>query len=203
MVSPIRDMNRVEFIVAPDWASCLDIKVDGVALEEHARRAELRSAKDDQQEHLAGAYGGLTPLHAVCWPSRHFLGAPPLPTAEGDTVLLGCDCGDWGCWPLAARVHVTSLTVTWQEFRNGHRPAWDLSRLGPFEFERGQYESALRTTQQVLRPAVIGRQRESPDHQVWALSLSAGLIEAYGNLFPQVDALHARMAVGLAGRLQM
>lgn len=140
-------MNRVEFIVATDDEPCLEIKVDGVALEEHARRAELGSARADRQESLAGAYSGLTSLDDVCWPSRHFLGAPVLSATGGDeTVLLGCDCGDWGCWPLSATVRVAAATVTWREFRNEHRPAWDLSRLGPFQFDRDQYESALRTT---------------------------------------------------------
>lgn len=155
-------MNRIDFIVATDGTSCLEIKIDGVPLEEHARRAELRSAKADGEEELAGAYGGLTPLHAVCWPSRHFLDSPALPaTDDGDTVLLGCDCGDWGCWPLLARVHLSASTVTWREFRNGHRSAWDLSRLGPFEFERDQYESALRTTQQALH---------TPQNRCWTAS---------------------------------
>ncbi|HEY1095136.1 MAG TPA: hypothetical protein VGE61_10565 [Glycomyces sp.] len=71
------------------------------------------------------------------------LGAP-----DGDTVLLGCDCGDWGCWPLLAQVDVTDTTVTWRHFSNEHRPAWDLSGLGPFTFDRAQYEASLRTTQE-------------------------------------------------------
>jgi hypothetical protein len=143
-------MNRVEFIVAADDEPCLKIEVDGVALEEHARRGELTSARADRQESLAGAYSALTCLKAVCWPSRHFLGAPQLSGAnDSETVLLGCDCGDWGCWPLFAEVHVSAVTVIWRGFRNGHRPAWDLSQLGPFEFERDQYESSLRTTQRM------------------------------------------------------
>jgi hypothetical protein len=163
-------MNRVDFIVATDWASCLEIKVDGVALVEHARRAELTSAKADGQEGLAGAYGGLTPLHLVCWPSRHFLGSPALPaTDDGDTVLLGCDCGEWGCWSLLAQVHVSTSTVIWRKFRNAHRPTWDLSSLGPLEFDRGQYESALRTTQRVLRPASLRGKETGPDHRIRAL----------------------------------
>jgi len=138
-------MNRVEFSAAN---GCVDIKVDGVALEAHARRAELESASAAGQADLAGAYGGLTPLHAVRWPSRHFLGAPVLGAPDGDTVLLGCDCGDWGCWPLLAQVEVTDTTVTWRHFSNEHRPAWDLSGLGPFTFDRAQYEAALRTTRE-------------------------------------------------------
>lgn len=156
-------MNRIEFIVATDDEPRLEIKVDDVALEEHARRAELRSARADRQERLAGAYRGLTHCDAVSWPSRHFLGAPALPGAgDTETVLLGCDCGDWGCRPLFAKVHFAATCVTWREFRDGHRPAWDLSGLGPFEFDRGRYESALRTTQRVLHRRIGGRQRNRP-----------------------------------------
>jgi len=32
--------------------------------------------------------------------------------------------------------------VRWSNFRTGHRD-WDLGGLGPFEFERSQYEAAL------------------------------------------------------------
>ena len=55
---------------------------------------------------------------------------------------MGCVCGEWGCWPLAVRVEVTDVTVRWHDFRTGHRN-WDLSELGPFVFERREYEAAL------------------------------------------------------------
>jgi hypothetical protein len=140
-------MNRVEFVLAPE-GGCLAIKVDDVPLEEHARRAELPSAEAAGQEHLAGAYAGLTCVDLVRWPSRHFLGSPTLPGVDGGTVLLGCDCGDWGCWPLSAQVDPTPATVAWRDFRNEHRPAWDLTALGPFAFDRARYEASLRATQQ-------------------------------------------------------
>lgn len=144
-------MNRVEFIVVDGEEPHLEIEVDGVPLKERARRAERGSARAERQERLAGAYGGLTHLDAVLWPSRHFLGSPVLSASgDGDTVLLGCDCGDWGCWPLSAEVRVLTGTVIWRAFRNGHRPSWDLSGLGLFEFDRDQYESALRAAQRPL-----------------------------------------------------
>lgn len=144
-------MNRVEFAIVPDEEPHLEINVDGVPLRELARRAELPSARADRQEDLAGAYHGLTGIEAVRWPSRHFLGRPALAgEGPGETALLGCDCGVWDCWPLFAKVEVSDETVTWRDFRNGHRPAWDLSGLGPFEFERGRYEAALRATAESL-----------------------------------------------------
>ena len=57
-------------------------------------------------------------------------------------MLLGCGCGEWGCWPLTAVVEVDDEQVRWSEFRNGHRD-WDLRGLGPFVFERSQYVAAL------------------------------------------------------------
>ncbi|GAA2320835.1 hypothetical protein GCM10009853_093850 [Glycomyces scopariae] len=138
-------MNRVEFLTSENGP--LEIKVDGILLQEHLRRAELPSARADGQADLAGSYAGLTRLDLIRWPSRHFLGSPALTTTGDDTVLLGCDCGDWGCWPLSANVHLTPTTVTWTDFTNEHRPNWDRSTLRPFTFQRPQYESALRATE--------------------------------------------------------
>ena len=47
-----------------------------------------------------------------------------------------------GCWPLTTDVSVEEASVTWSHFRNGHRD-WDLTGLGPFTFDRSQYETAL------------------------------------------------------------
>ncbi len=75
--------------------------------------------------------------------ARHFLGEPMASWFEdGDTVLMGCSCGEWDCWPLTARVLAGGDVVRWTNFRTGHRD-WDLSALGPFEFARLQYEAAL------------------------------------------------------------
>ncbi|MEN3537886.1 hypothetical protein AAH991_22420 [Microbispora sp. ZYX-F-249] len=144
-------MNVVEFRLDPpagDWAfGNVEILVDGVPLRDLAKVVEAPFAASEGHPGIAGAYEGLS--ERLCWPSRHFLGEPELRWFdEGETVLLGCDCGEWGCWPLTARVEVTGTTVVWSGFRNGHRDGqWDLSALGPFVFERGQYEAALRATQ--------------------------------------------------------
>jgi hypothetical protein len=58
---------------------------------------------------------------------------------NGDTVLMGGECGVWGCWPLTAKVEATASTVVWTKFRTGHRDR-DLADLGPFQFDRAQYE---------------------------------------------------------------
>lgn len=115
--------------------------INDVALADLARAVELPSAEEAGQARLAGSYGGLDVQYL--WPSRHFLGEPIEEWfGDGDTILLGCVCGEAGCWPLTARVDVDESTVHWSEFRMGHRD-WDLSDLGPFVFDRDQYELAL------------------------------------------------------------
>ena len=78
-------------------------------------------------------------------PSTHLLGSPLALYSDGDgrSYVLMCECGEPGCWPLAARVTLSDQTVTWADFRQPHRPQWSYEGLGPFVFERGQYESAL------------------------------------------------------------
>lgn len=137
----------IERMLVDEPSRVVGIWVDGVALQEWARRVELPFAEADGNPMLAGGYEGLFAADDILWPSRHFLGDPRLSNFDdGDTVLLGCTCGDWGCWPLVADVKVTRDSVSWSRFRNGHRAAWDLKDLGPFVFKRAQYEAALQGT---------------------------------------------------------
>ena len=119
--------------------------LSGVPLPELLRRIELPSARRDGQPELAGGYAGLA-TGSVRWPARHYLGQPVLSAfGDGDTVLLGCGCGDWGCWPFSARVTVADDTVTWSGYRNGHRD-WDYRDLWDLTFDRTGYERAVRAT---------------------------------------------------------
>jgi hypothetical protein len=118
------------------------ILVNGRRLEALAREVELPFAKAEGSPDLAGDYSPLALTDIRSDPS-HFLGTPVATWfQESDTVLMGCPCGDWGCWPLTAKVEVVDGGVRWHTFRNGHRD-WDLSALGPFDFDRAQYEAAL------------------------------------------------------------
>jgi aminoglycoside phosphotransferase (APT) family kinase protein len=88
---------------------------------ELVRSIELPAARRERNPDLAGDYAGLR-TDMVRWPSRHYLGHPVLSVfGDGDTVLLGCGCGDWGCWPFTAIVTVEHDTVTWSGYRTGHR----------------------------------------------------------------------------------
>ncbi|MEU6629952.1 DUF6000 family protein [Streptomyces parvus] len=51
--------------------------------------------------------------------------------------------GEWGCWPLMARITATSDHVTWASFEQPHRRTRDYSGFGPFHFDRYQYDDAV------------------------------------------------------------
>jgi hypothetical protein len=94
--------------------------------------------------HPAGhAYGGLVPArYRFGAMDRHYRGGST--EAFGPAVpVLGCECGEWGCWPLLARISVCDGAVAWDGFAQPHRPVRDYSGLGPFRFTRDQYEDAL------------------------------------------------------------
>jgi hypothetical protein len=90
-----------------------------------------------------GAYSGLIPAFFRFGPlDEHFHGRST--NAMGPkTALLGCACGEWGCWPLMARIVVTKGWVTWDAFEQPHRPGRDYGSLGPYRFPRRQYDAAL------------------------------------------------------------
>ena len=92
-----------------------------------------------------GGCGGIVPEYFRFGDlSKYYLGweAKQWPT-PGHLWLLGCACGEVGCWPLSARVTVTDSTVVWSSFSQPYREHRDYSGFGPFEFDRTQYETAV------------------------------------------------------------
>jgi hypothetical protein len=118
--------------------------VNGQSLPDLLRAVERPFAEREGQPSLAGSYAGLD-AGAVRWPTRHYLGAPVLRLARTSTVVLGCTCGDWGCWPFAVEVSVDGSTVTWTGYRHGFRDS-DYRALRPFTFPRAEYEHAVMAT---------------------------------------------------------
>jgi hypothetical protein len=72
----------------------------------------------------------------------HWLGRPLARFDEsGRTAVLTCNCGVFGCGGFTATIAATDEAVTWSEF---HHANWGPTvSLGPFEFDRDQYEKAL------------------------------------------------------------
>jgi hypothetical protein len=58
-------------------------------------------------------------------------------------VVLGCGCGESGCWPLLVSVTTEPGYVTWSEFSQPHRPNWDYAGMGTYRFERWQFDQAV------------------------------------------------------------
>jgi hypothetical protein len=117
-------------------------EVDGVSLIDLVGRFET-----DRRYSPAGGYGGIVPANFRVGDIRdYFRGIEANQWPEpGVVCLLGCECGELGCWPLTARVTISDSTVIWAEFRQPHRPGRDYSGFGPFDFDRAQYEAELPT----------------------------------------------------------
>jgi hypothetical protein len=115
-------------------------RIDGIPLTELIDRFET----DAGMKPAGDAYGGLVPQFFRFGPMEvHFHGRST--DAMGPkTPLLGCECGEWGCWPLMARITVTADLVIWDSFEQPHRTTRDYTAFGPFQFGRHQYDEALR-----------------------------------------------------------
>ncbi|MEV7931143.1 hypothetical protein [Kitasatospora sp. NPDC088779] len=105
---------------------------------------------DAEMQPSGDAYGGLIPQFFQFGSMEdHFHGRSNGATGP-KTPVLGCECGEWGCWPLMASITVTPDHVTWDSFEQPHRKTRDYSGFGPFQFDRLQYADAV----QVLSAAL-------------------------------------------------
>jgi hypothetical protein len=114
--------------------------VDGQSLVDLARTYEAGHGFD-----VPGGYEGLSIDNFGFGDLELYLtGSSDVWPGQGRVALLGCDCGEVGCWPLFARVRRTTETVMWESFENPHRLQRDYGGLGPFTFSAAAYEAALR-----------------------------------------------------------
>lgn len=116
--------------------------VDGISLPEIVTAFEREQHFDP-----AGGYGGLIPE----WFKYGALDRYLLGDFERDSYfarmnrvyLLGCQCGEVGCWPLLARIRAEGESVLWDSFEHPHRKERDYSGFGPFVFDSEQYRVAV------------------------------------------------------------
>jgi hypothetical protein len=114
--------------------------IDGIDLLDLVSAYEVHAGWDP-----AGGYAGLSlERPAVVDLTRYLLGRQT-PRPGPRVPLLGCVCGDAGCWPLVAAVTVTRGVVLWSQFRQPHRPDQDYSAFGPFRFSESGYRRAAET----------------------------------------------------------
>ena len=152
------DMDTIAFNVreseeAGHRYSWVDIRVNGVLLPDLLRDVEMEHL-GGREPSVAGKYEGLWAAD-VLPPSRHYWGDPkPLYEAGyGRVMVMGCSCGEAGCWPLECNIEVGPEVVVWSSFRNPHLSEYEYEGVGPFRFSRAEYESALRTASESLRPS--------------------------------------------------
>jgi hypothetical protein len=129
-------VNEVELrlILADDGEQMrVHVLIDGRDLLDRVKVAELPQATADGQPDLAGSYQALTSEQWAALPEQY---------GDGRAAVLGCICGEVGCWPFRVRITWRSDTVTWSDFKQKNR-GWTYEALGPFVFAREQYEAAV------------------------------------------------------------
>jgi len=134
-------VNELSFDVADNEGSVELIPVvDGISLTQLV--ADYESAHGMVP---SGGYAGLIPAHFNFGDlTAYYLGQSERQwPGTGRMWLLGCDCGEVGCWPLEVTTTIMDGQVTWTDFRQPHRPDWDYAEFGPFTFEETQYRDAI------------------------------------------------------------
>jgi hypothetical protein len=138
----MQSLKDIAFLVDDDKGiSRITPIVDGVSLIELVSTFENNNHYD-----CAGTYGPIIPsffkfgdlnLYYIGQETKQWPGA-------GKLWLLGCDCGEVGCWPLEATVKVGEQTITWSDFRQPYREKRSYDGFGPFVFDRENYQRAVR-----------------------------------------------------------
>lgn len=136
-------MAVLSFLIEPlanhDSVLTLTPVVDGTPL-----TALVEAFESEHGLTPAGGYGGLVPEFFKYGPlDRYFMGEPEGALWKDGQYLLGCSCGEVGCWPLEAKIQREGETIVWKEFAQPHRPARDYSVFGPFVFDLKQYSEKL------------------------------------------------------------
>ncbi|SDC63749.1 hypothetical protein [Nocardioides lianchengensis] len=133
--------NALDFeVTVEDGATALVPVIDGRSLVDLIAAYEARRGYEP-----SGGYGGIVPAHFRFGDLGRYYEAReqrqwPRP---GHAWVLGCDCGEVGCWPLTTRVTVAGSDVTWSHFSQDRRPSWDYEGFGPFTFDRQEYASVV------------------------------------------------------------
>ncbi len=93
----------------------------------------------------AGGYAGLVPSAFNFGPLDRYFMAETRSEAYDKIgyYLLGCNCGEVGCWPLTARIAKGAQQIRWEAFKQPFRPERDYSSFGPFAFSVDQYRRTV------------------------------------------------------------
>ena len=130
--------KRVTYDADDEATMTGQIFINDKSLIDLVKQVELPMAAANNEEGIAGAYAPLTldDLHEeLCADNGN-------EHKSKQVTLLGCTCGIVDCWPLKAKVEQSENLVIWYGFSNPYRN-WNYDNLGPFVFDKNQYEYAL------------------------------------------------------------
>lgn len=93
----------------------------------------------------AGGYGGLIPeFFRYGRLDDYFIPADGTEAHDHrERYVLGCACGEVGCWPLMAMIELKIDAIVLNTFRQPFRADRDYSEFGPFMFDFDQYRNAV------------------------------------------------------------
>lgn len=114
----------------PGYAPWIDTLIDGKPLEQIVATATGTRTKDPSD--LQGS-----DPHMLLPPHGNLLGG-----LGRIQPLLCSGCREPGCHPVDAAIEVYDDVVVWSEFTEGNHPT-QLPSIGPFVFDRKQYEAAV------------------------------------------------------------
>jgi hypothetical protein len=147
MVPGVEPMtNTLSFHFAEIEGGALSITpcIDGKPLSSLIAEFEAANGYTDP----AAGYGGLAPDYFNYGPLLPYFCADAGNQGDSDRneeiYVLGCECGEVGCWPLMTSVTRLGTGYQWSAFRHPYRPQRNYEGFGPFTFERHQYENAVR-----------------------------------------------------------
>ncbi|MBU5351149.1 hypothetical protein KQI74_02585 [Paenibacillus barcinonensis] len=142
-------MDSIQFKVEyseEQEASVISIYVNDESLIERMKRYEAQFEPE-----IAGLYEGLN-TDLVDHIEAHFTGRlqeDDIFNYEGKTLVLGCNCGLPGCWPLLVKITETGDSIIWSHFEQPHRTEdsaggyWDYSNFPPLHFQKREYIEQL------------------------------------------------------------
>ncbi|MGQ8874428.1 hypothetical protein [Paenibacillus sp. TSA_86.1] len=142
-------MDSIEFKLEyseEQEASVITIYVNNESLVERMKRYEAQFESE-----IAGLYEGLN-IELVDHIEAHFTGRlqeDDIFNYEGKTLVLGCNCGLPGCWPLLVKITETDDSIIWSQFEQPHRTEdsaggyWDYSTFPSFHFRKKDYIEQL------------------------------------------------------------
>ena len=144
-------MNKILFKVEDrktydsGYQECkVNILIDGKHLAEIMKEYEMPMAVKEGNPSLAGDYSAIDVASSSL--KQYYFGKDKADWGDekNKTAILGCSCGNLGCWPLLCKINKQGTKVVWSDFEQPHRDEdWDYKTFESFVFDKQQYLNAI------------------------------------------------------------